>query len=151
MRLIERYLFRQITYPVLGATVALTVMGLLGNSLSMLSLIVERGQNPWVLIEVTLLGMPQLMSLILPIAVFVGALLALNRLQSDHEFVVCFAGGMTAAGAPFLESIRRHAQTLAFPVPAARCAIRYAELGNDAGFIGAAGCARQLWLRQRQL
>lgn len=95
MRLIERYLFRQITLPVLGATAALTVMGLLGNSLSALSLIVERGQSPWVLIEVTLLAMPQLVSLILPVAVFVGALLALNRLQTDHEFVVCFAGGMS--------------------------------------------------------
>jgi lipopolysaccharide export system permease protein len=95
MRLIERYLFRQITYPVLGATAALTVMGVLCNSLSFLNLIVERGQSPWVLIEVTLLAMPQLMSLILPIALFVGALLALNRLQTDHEFVVCFAGGMS--------------------------------------------------------
>src|SRR5215470_6502356 len=95
MRLIERYLFRQITYPVLAATVALTVMGLLGTSLSQLSLIVERGQSPWVLIEVTLLSLPQLLSLILPVAVFVGALLALNRLQTEHEFVVCFAGGMS--------------------------------------------------------
>jgi lipopolysaccharide export system permease protein len=95
MRLIERYLFKQITYPVLGATAALTVMGVLVNSLSFLNLIVERGQSPWVLIELTLLAMPQLMSLILPVAVFVGALLALNRLQTDHEFVVCFAGGMS--------------------------------------------------------
>jgi len=95
MRLIERYLFRQITYPVLGATAALTVMGLLVSSLSFLNLIVERGQSPWVLIEVTLLSMPQLMSLILPVAVFAGSLLALNRLQTEHEFVVCFAGGMS--------------------------------------------------------
>jgi lipopolysaccharide export system permease protein len=95
MRLIERYLFQQITQPVLATTGALTVMGLLGSSLSYLNLVVERGQSPWVLIEVTLLGMPQLMSLILPIAVFAGALLALNRLQTDHEFVVCFAGGMS--------------------------------------------------------
>jgi lipopolysaccharide export system permease protein len=95
MRLIERYLFRQITVPVLGATAALTVVGLISTSLSALNLIVERGQSPWVLIEVTLLAMPQLISLILPVAVFVGALLALNRLQTDHEFVVCFAGGMS--------------------------------------------------------
>jgi lipopolysaccharide export system permease protein len=95
MRLIERYLFRQITYPVLGATVALTAMGLLVSSLGFLNLIVERGQSPWVLIEVTLLSMPQLLSLILPVAVFTGALLALNRLQTEHEFVVCFAGGMS--------------------------------------------------------
>jgi lipopolysaccharide export system permease protein len=95
MRLIERYLLKQITLPVLAATAALSVMGMLGYSLSELSLIVQHGQSPWVLIEVTLLSMPQLISLILPVAVFTGALLALNRLQTEHEFVVCFAGGMS--------------------------------------------------------
>lgn len=95
MNLLERYLLRQITVPVLGAIAALTVLGLVSESLSALNLVVERGQSPWVLIEITLLYMPQLMSLILPVAVFVGALIALNRLQSDHEFVICYAGGMS--------------------------------------------------------
>jgi lipopolysaccharide export system permease protein len=95
MRLIERYLSRQITVPVLGATAALSVMGLLVYSLGALRTIIERGQSPWVLIEITLLSMPQLVSLILPVAVFTGALLALNRLQTENEFVVCFAGGMS--------------------------------------------------------
>jgi lipopolysaccharide export system permease protein len=95
MNLLERYLLRQISVPVLGAITALTLVGLLSESLSSLSLIVERGQSPWVLLEVTLLALPQTLSLILPVAVFVGALLALNRLQSDHEFVICYAGGMS--------------------------------------------------------
>ena len=34
---------------------------------------------------------------------------------------------------------------LAFPVPAAKTQIRYAELGSDAGFIGAAACGRLLY------
>jgi glucokinase len=62
---------------------------------------------------------------------------------------VCFAGGMTAAGEPFLAKIRRYVHDVAFPVPAAKCEIRYAVLGSDAGFIGAAGCARRLWLSRR--
>jgi glucokinase len=61
----------------------------------------------------------------------------------DPEVIV-FAGGMTAAGPEFLEAIRRHVKQVAFPTPAARCAIRYSELGMDAGVIGAAGCARVL-------
>ena len=51
---------------------------------------------------------------------------------------------MTAAGEGFLERIRQHVRELAFPVPAERTQIRYAQLGTDAGFIGAAACARQL-------
>ncbi len=76
----------------------------------------------------------------------VGAANAMHAVDPDG---VCFAGGMTAAGAPFLEAIRRYVREIAFPVPAAKCQIRYAQLGGDAGFIGAAGCARQLWLGQR--
>jgi glucokinase len=58
--------------------------------------------------------------------------------------VVVYGGGMTAAGEGFLERVRFHVRKLAFPVPAARTHLCYARLGNDAGFIGAAACARQL-------
>lgn len=61
----------------------------------------------------------------------------------DPEMVV-FAGGMTAAGEGFLERVRHHVREMAFPVLAEKTQIRYAELGGDAGFIGAAWCARQL-------
>jgi glucokinase len=66
----------------------------------------------------------------------------------DPDMVV-FGGGMTAAGDMFLQRIRRHVRELAFPVPAEKTQICFAELGTDAGFIGAAGCGRQLFYRQR--
>jgi glucokinase len=71
----------------------------------------------------------------------VGAMNAMHVIDPD---VVVFGGGMTAAGEAFLERIRHHVKALAFPVPAERTQIRYAQLGSDAGFIGAAACARQL-------
>jgi glucokinase len=71
----------------------------------------------------------------------VGAMNVMHTIDPD---MVVFGGGMTAAGESFLERIRHHVRELAFPVPAARTLIRYAQLGTDAGFIGAAGCARQL-------
>src|SRR5262245_45704987 len=95
MTLIEKYLFRQLLGPVLGALAALTAVAILSQSLSALDIIVERGQSPLVLIKVTLLALPQLLSLVLPIGLFIGSLLALNRLQTDQEVVVCFAGGMS--------------------------------------------------------
>lgn len=73
---------------------------------------------------------------------------AVNMMHTIDPDMVVFAGGMIAAGEGFLERIRRHVVRLAFPVPAARTQIVYASLGNDAGFIGAAGCARRL-LRNR--
>lgn len=95
MRLIERYLLRQLTGPVALATLALTAVALLSQSLAGLDLIVNQRQSALVFLKVTLLYMPQLINLILPIAVFVAALVALNRLHTEQEIVVCFAGGMS--------------------------------------------------------
>jgi glucokinase len=71
----------------------------------------------------------------------VGATNAMHTIDPD---MVVFGGGMIAAGEAFLERIRWHVKRLAFPVPAQKTQIRYAQLGSDAGFIGAAACARQL-------
>jgi glucokinase len=69
---------------------------------------------------------------------------AANLLHCIDPDVVVFGGGMIAAGDCFLERIRFHVRELAFPVPAEKTIVRYASLGTDAGFIGAAGCARAL-------
>lgn len=95
MRLIERYLFRQLLTPTLLAAAALGAVGLLSQSLGRLDIIIEQRQTALVYLQVIVLAMPQLMNLILPIALFVAALVALNRLQTDHELVVCQAGGMS--------------------------------------------------------
>jgi lipopolysaccharide export system permease protein len=95
MRLIDRYLLRQLLGPVALATLALTAVALLSQSLSGLDLIVNQRQSALVFLKVTLLAMPQLVNLVLPIAVFVAALVALNRLHTEQEIVVCFAGGMS--------------------------------------------------------
>ena len=71
----------------------------------------------------------------------IGAMNAMHILDPD---MVVFGGGMTAAGEGFLARIRHHVRELAFPVPAANTEIRYAQLGTDAGFIGAAACGRGL-------
>ncbi|WP_309606065.1 LPS export ABC transporter permease LptF [Phenylobacterium sp.] len=95
MRLIDRYLLRQLVGPVLLATGALTAIALLSQSLSGLDLIVNQRQSALVFLKITLLYMPQLINMILPIAIFVAALVALNRLHTEQEIIVCFAGGMS--------------------------------------------------------
>ncbi len=70
-----------------------------------------------------------------------------NMLHTIDPDMVVFGGGMIAAGEGFLERIRQYVRELAFPVRAERAQLRYAQLGNDAGFIGAAGGARQLFRR----
>lgn len=69
---------------------------------------------------------------------------AANVMHTVDPELVCFAGGMTAAGEPLLHLIRKYVHDLAFALPAAKTHIRFALLGSDAGMIGAAGCGRML-------
>ena len=73
---------------------------------------------------------------------FYLALGAVNLMHTIDPNVVVFSGGMIGAGEGFLEKIRKYVKENALPVPAAQTRIVYATLGTDAGFIGAAGCAR---------
>ncbi|MDY6925111.1 MAG: LptF/LptG family permease [Pseudomonadota bacterium] len=95
MTLIQGYLFHQIARPVLGACAALAGIGILSQSLDQLEVIVERGQSVWVMIKLTLLAVPQLLAVIIPIGLFVGALTALTRLQREQELTAVFASGVT--------------------------------------------------------
>jgi len=95
MRLIDRYLFRQLLGPTVLATAALTAVALLSESFNSLDYLVNQRQSAVVFLKITLLSMPQITNMILPIAVFVAALVALNRLHTEQEIVVCFAGGMS--------------------------------------------------------
>jgi glucokinase len=75
------------------------------------------------------LGITSLMHTIDPGAVILGG--AMNFGGQDH-----------AIGRRFLEQVRSVVRKRAFPIPAQRTVIEFAQLGGDAGFIGAAGIAR---------
>jgi lipopolysaccharide export system permease protein len=95
MRLLDRYLFRQLLAPTVLATLALGLVGILSQSLEALDIIIKQGQSALVLAQITLLATPQLLAMVLPIAIFVAGLVALNRLHTEQEIVVCFASGMS--------------------------------------------------------
>ncbi len=95
MRLIEKYLLRQMLGPTLLAIAAMGAVAVLSQSLGALDIIVNQGQSAWVLLKVIVLAMPQIMAMLLPVALFLAALVALNRLHTEQEIVVCFASGMS--------------------------------------------------------
>jgi glucokinase len=61
----------------------------------------------------------------------------------DPEMIV-FGGGMIAAGEKFRSAIEAYVKKFGLPFPTKSVKITFASLGSDAGFIGAAGCARLL-------
>jgi len=95
MRLIQRYLFRQLLGQTVVAAAALTGVAVLTASLSALDVLVNDRQSPVIFTQITLLATPQIISMILPLAVCVAGLVGLNRLHTEQEIVICFAGGMS--------------------------------------------------------
>ena len=59
-----------------------------------IGLVLNQRQSPLVFAKVIVLAMPQLIVLILPVAVLVAGLTAINRLHRDNEIVICFSSGV---------------------------------------------------------
>ncbi len=95
MRLIEKYLFRQLLWPTLAATTALAAVALLSQTLAEIDVLVNQHQSVQVFLTLIGLSLPQMLAMVLPIALFVAALITLNRLHTEQEVVVCYAGGMS--------------------------------------------------------
>ena len=95
MTLLQRYFRSQAFWPLVISLSALATLALLTQSLSTIDLIVENRQSAFVFLKVTVLALPQLISIILPLAVFMAMMFALNRLNIDSELVVAKASGMS--------------------------------------------------------
>lgn len=95
MNLIQRYFLRQARTPLLLSLGALSLLALLTQSLSTLDLITQNRQSALTFMYITVLAMPQLFSIILPLAVFMAVLYTLNRLNIDSELVVAKAAGLS--------------------------------------------------------
>jgi glucokinase len=74
----------------------------------------------------------------------VGAVSLMHTIDPD---LILFSGGMINAGQSLLDEIRRNVRKIAFPIPAAKTRIEFAKLGEEAGFVGAAGWARKMLTR----
>jgi len=66
---------------------------------------------------------------------------ATNMMHILNPDMIVFSGGMINAGDMLLHPIKEEVNKRAFPASREKCQIVFAELGGDAGFIGAAGCA----------
>ena len=75
---------------------------------------------------------------------FYLALGACAAIAAVDPEVIVFGGGMTDAGEWFRAKIDADVRRYGLPFPAQSVRVVFAELGSDAGFIGAAACAKRL-------
>lgn len=90
---LSNYVLRQLAGPVALFGFLLTGVVWLSQSLRLLDLVINRGQSAPTFIYLTLLVLPSLLVIILPIAFFAGALYGLHKLNADSELVVMQASG----------------------------------------------------------
>lgn len=94
MRSLDRYLLRQCLVPFIIATVVVTAIVWITQSLQRAEMFVERTEGLALFARLSLLLIPSLLSVILPFALFMAALYAIQRLHSDSEIAVMFASGV---------------------------------------------------------
>ena len=95
MTKIQAHLFRQILQAVVVIVGGLVMMALLAQGLSRTDVILENRQSALTYFYIVLLSSPQVIALLTPLAIFVGAVWSLNRIPTDSEIVVAQAAGMT--------------------------------------------------------
>jgi len=91
-------MLRQMAVPMVFATIGMTAIVWLSQSLDMIDLVVNRGQSALVFAKLSVLILPLLLTNILPIAVFVATLYGLHRLREDSELIVMGASGVSMWG-----------------------------------------------------
>jgi lipopolysaccharide export system permease protein len=95
MNRLESYVLRQTLGPLLAILIALASVALLTQGLEKLSLIATNRNSGFAFAWVTILTLPQLISLILPLALFCAVAYAINRMHTESETVVAYAAGVS--------------------------------------------------------
>jgi len=95
MKGLSRYILRQLAGPMVFLTLALTGIVWLTQSLRFVDMIVNRGLSAGEFLYITVLLMPGILVLILPIALLCAILYAYHRLGNDSEIIVMRAAGLS--------------------------------------------------------
>jgi Predicted permeases len=95
MRGVTLYIMRQIAWPLLFATFTLTGVIWLTQSLRFIDRIVNNNLAFGDFFYLTILVLPNIVAIILPVAAFCATLYAFNRLAGDAETIVLSAAGFS--------------------------------------------------------
>lgn len=91
----SRYVFQQLFVGMVFVTVSFTCIIWLSQSLRLVELIVNRGVSVGTFVYLTLLMLPNFLSVILPIALFCVVVFVYAKLIMDRELVVMRASGLS--------------------------------------------------------
>ena len=97
MRILSRYVLKQLIAPFTFAVSALTMLMLLDQLAKQFGKLVGKGLGARVIAEVFFYSIPFIVAVIVPMAVLVAVLYAFNRLAADNEIAAMKASGISLA------------------------------------------------------
>ncbi|MFT7144552.1 MAG: lipopolysaccharide export system permease protein [Alphaproteobacteria bacterium] len=95
MRIFTKYLFKDQVKPTITALVVLLSIVWLMQSLRFMDYIVNKGLDVSTFLWITVLVIPSLLIVILPLSLFAGATFSYKRLNDDNELSAFFASGQS--------------------------------------------------------
>ena len=92
---IYRYLFSEVSKSFMAVAIVLTLIFVSGRFVKYLAEVAAGTISSEVLFSIMLFRLPGFMEMILPLALFMGIMLALGRLYVESEMVVLLACGIS--------------------------------------------------------
>jgi len=95
LKIINRYIFKEIIQPFGIVLFILTFVLLMGKILQLMDLMVNKGVSLLDIAQLILFLMPSFLVFTIPISLLISILIALGRLSSDNELTVLKASGLS--------------------------------------------------------
>ena len=95
MRIIDRYVVREIIPPFLIALLVFTFVLIIPFIIDLAEQMIAKGVPGGTILQLTITLLPQALALTIPMALLIGLLVGLGRLSADREVVVMMACGIS--------------------------------------------------------
>jgi len=95
MDTISRYIFKQTITAMLMILATLTLIVWMTTALRRIDVMTEQGQGFVIFLQITLLALPNLITVVAPVALLISTIHILNRLHNDSGIIILTAAGAT--------------------------------------------------------
>ncbi|MBM4270567.1 MAG: LPS export ABC transporter permease LptF [Deltaproteobacteria bacterium] len=95
LKIIDRYILREITFPFFMIVFVLTFVLLMGKILQLMDLMINKGVSFFDISRLFLYLMPSFLVFTIPISLLVSILIGLGRLSGDNEITIFKASGIS--------------------------------------------------------
>lgn len=95
MDTISRYIFKQTVTALLMILLTLTLIVWMTTALRQIDVMTDQGQGFLIFLQITLLAIPNLITIVAPVALLISTIHMLNRLNHDSGIIIVTAAGAT--------------------------------------------------------